>query len=238
MTTHQIRTRRRTARGCDHASRCCCSSRSGIFEFGRAYQTWQILTNAAREGARMAVLPDPDARHRRDPRPRVHDGGTAQRRTGRHGRREPLGHRSTSTAARLGLAGHIDYPFSFIVLQPVARLVAPTTSLGGAVVMHAQAVMRNETSRGEISMARMRITLVLLLALAAGGGLAFGTYRYMQNVPVKTVSLPTKPVVVAATDLELGAQLRPTTSVSSNGRRARCPPARSRAPTRSSAAAS
>jgi pilus assembly protein CpaB len=58
-------------------------------------------------------------------------------------------------------------------------------------------------------MARMRITLVLLLALAAGGGLAFGTYRYMQNVPVKTVSLPTKPVVVAATDLELGAQVRP-----------------------------
>ena len=57
-------------------------------------------------------------------------------------------------------------------------------------------------------MARMRITLVLLLALAAGGGLAFGTYRYMQNVPVKTVSLPTKPVVVAAADLELGAQLK------------------------------
>jgi pilus assembly protein CpaB len=58
-------------------------------------------------------------------------------------------------------------------------------------------------------MAHMRITLVLLLAIAAGGGLAFGTYRYMQNVPVKTVSLPTKPVVVAATDLELGSQIRP-----------------------------
>ena len=27
-----------------------------IFEFGRAYQTWQVLTNAAREGARVAVL--------------------------------------------------------------------------------------------------------------------------------------------------------------------------------------
>ena len=24
----------------------------GIFEFGRAYQTWQVITNAAREGAR------------------------------------------------------------------------------------------------------------------------------------------------------------------------------------------
>ena len=29
----------------------------GIFEFGRAFQTWQVITNAAREGARMAVLP-------------------------------------------------------------------------------------------------------------------------------------------------------------------------------------
>ena len=57
-------------------------------------------------------------------------------------------------------------------------------------------------------MARMRITLVLLLALAAGGGLAYGTYSYMQNVQVKTVSLPTRPVVVAASDLELGAELR------------------------------
>src|SRR5205814_7503233 len=31
-----------------------------IFEFGRAYQTWQVLTNAAREGARVAVLPNAD----------------------------------------------------------------------------------------------------------------------------------------------------------------------------------
>src|SRR5437764_12006470 len=33
----------------------------GIFEFGRAYQTWQVLTNAAREGARLAVVTDPVA---------------------------------------------------------------------------------------------------------------------------------------------------------------------------------
>ena len=32
-----------------------------VFEFGRAYQTWQVLTNAAREGARVAVLPNPVA---------------------------------------------------------------------------------------------------------------------------------------------------------------------------------
>ena len=32
----------------------------GILEFGRAYQTWQVITNAAREGARIAVLPGMD----------------------------------------------------------------------------------------------------------------------------------------------------------------------------------
>ena len=29
-----------------------------IFEFGRVFQTWQVMTNAAREGARLAVIPN------------------------------------------------------------------------------------------------------------------------------------------------------------------------------------
>jgi pilus assembly protein CpaB len=53
----------------------------------------------------------------------------------------------------------------------------------------------------------MRVFIVLVLALTAGGGLALGTYNYMQNVPTKTVELPTSPVVVAATDLDVGADL-------------------------------
>lgn len=36
-----------------------------IFEFGRAYQVQQVLTNAAREGARIAVLPDTPIRRSR-----------------------------------------------------------------------------------------------------------------------------------------------------------------------------
>jgi pilus assembly protein CpaB len=56
-------------------------------------------------------------------------------------------------------------------------------------------------------MTRIRLFLVLALALTAGGGLAYGTYNYLQNVPVKTVSIPTRPVVVAAADLDLGAEL-------------------------------
>jgi pilus assembly protein CpaB len=57
-------------------------------------------------------------------------------------------------------------------------------------------------------MNRIRLVAVLALALTAGGGLAYATYNYIQNVPVKTVSIPTKPVIVAATDLELGTELR------------------------------
>jgi pilus assembly protein CpaB len=58
-------------------------------------------------------------------------------------------------------------------------------------------------------MARMRVFLVLALALTAGGVLAFGTYNYVQQRPAETVSMPTKPVVVAAMDLDLGAELGP-----------------------------
>lgn len=56
-------------------------------------------------------------------------------------------------------------------------------------------------------MARIRVFVVLVLALTAGGVLAFATYNYVQNAPTKTVTMPTRPVVVAATDLDLGAEL-------------------------------
>ena len=59
-------------------------------------------------------------------------------------------------------------------------------------------------------MARMRVFIVLALAIAAGGTFAFGTYRYMQNVPARTVEVPTSHVVVAASDLQLGAELKAT----------------------------
>jgi pilus assembly protein CpaB len=57
-------------------------------------------------------------------------------------------------------------------------------------------------------MSRSRIFTVFLIALLAGGGLAYGTYDYLQNVPVKTVTVPTKKVVVANADIALGSELR------------------------------
>jgi pilus assembly protein CpaB len=57
-------------------------------------------------------------------------------------------------------------------------------------------------------MTRVRIFTVLLIAILAGGGLAYGTYDYLQNVPVKTITVPTRHVVVATANLSLGRQLR------------------------------
>jgi pilus assembly protein CpaB len=55
---------------------------------------------------------------------------------------------------------------------------------------------------------RSRIFAVLAIAVLAGGGLAYGTYNFMQNQPVKQVNTPTQPVVVAAADLQLGSELK------------------------------
>jgi pilus assembly protein CpaB len=56
-------------------------------------------------------------------------------------------------------------------------------------------------------MARIRILLVAVIALTAGGALALATYNYTQK-PGRTVTIPTRPVIVAATDLDIGAELR------------------------------
>ena len=86
-------------------------------------------------------------------------------------------------------------------------------------------------------MARIRIFLVLVLAVTAGGALSFATYNYVQKGgATKTVSMPTRPVVVAASNLEIGAELGPRTSASSSGRPMPCRRARSATPTTSSAA--
>ena len=57
-------------------------------------------------------------------------------------------------------------------------------------------------------MARMRVFMVFVLAITAGGALAFGTYNYVQHLPTQTTSIPTRPVVVAASDLDIGAELK------------------------------
>jgi pilus assembly protein CpaB len=58
-------------------------------------------------------------------------------------------------------------------------------------------------------MARIRVFLVFVLAVTAGGAFAFGTYRYIQQTPKPAATMPTRPVIVATSDLNIGAELRP-----------------------------
>ena len=114
----------------------------GIFEFGRAYQTWQVLTNAAREGARVAVIngtTDDDVRaavRTYMTAGRLLNAGTAPIALDRNA---PLGDRSGSSVT-------ISYPFNFIVLNPIVRMVVrdSTARLGAPITMSAFAIMRNE----------------------------------------------------------------------------------------------
>jgi pilus assembly protein CpaB len=57
-------------------------------------------------------------------------------------------------------------------------------------------------------MARIRVFIVLALAVAAGGTFAFATYRYIQQVPKNSATIPMREVVVAASSLDIGAELR------------------------------
>ena len=57
-------------------------------------------------------------------------------------------------------------------------------------------------------MTRVRVFIVFVLAVAAGGVFAYGTYNYVQKMPAKTEKTPTKPVVVAASDLDIGAEIQ------------------------------
>jgi Flp pilus assembly protein TadG len=116
----------------------------GIFEVGRAYETWQVLTNAAREGARMSVTP-----------------GSSQSNTTALIRQYMANGQLTKSATAVVVVNQgasidvngtpvsasavtVDYPFEFIMLQPVVRLVAPGATVGGPLTMRTTAIMRNE----------------------------------------------------------------------------------------------
>src|SRR5215510_7184323 len=104
-----------------------------IFEFGRAYQTWQVLTNAAREGARVAVLPGVDAAGVKD---RVKTYIAAGQLTQVADNAITI-NRNTSITIGAGVTApaslvKIQYPFTFIVLEPIAKLRVKNSGVGSA----------------------------------------------------------------------------------------------------------
>ncbi len=112
----------------------------GMFEFGRAWNIYQVVVNAAREGGRVAALPigfaDEDSVSTRvssyltsaglDPGTAVVTMNDVEGGAG--------------TIATVG----VSYPYDFTFVGPLARMFAPSSSLGGDIVLSSTINMRNE----------------------------------------------------------------------------------------------
>jgi Flp pilus assembly protein TadG len=113
-----------------------------IFDFGRAYQTWQVLTNAAREGARRSVITaNSEEQIRTTVSNYVATGGLTVDST------HPL---DVTVERSVDLGGMevsritVQYGFQFVALGPIMRMVDSSSDQGNALTMGAVAVMRNE----------------------------------------------------------------------------------------------
>ena len=119
----------------------------GIFEFGRAYQTWQIVTNAAREGARVSIVPNGDVNTVETRVRQYMQGGQLPEFAAAAvtvDRNASITVNGTPSAASQVI---VDYPFEFIVLQPVAQLVVTGSPTGTALTHEGN---RSNAQRGSV----------------------------------------------------------------------------------------
>ena len=118
----------------------------GIFEFGRGYQTWQVLTNAAREGARVAVLPGTTGSAEVETRVRQYmASGQLADAAGATVTVDSTVDISFGAGTAKSSVVTVRYPFRFMVLQPVASLLVRGSTLGAPINITASSQMRNES---------------------------------------------------------------------------------------------
>jgi Flp pilus assembly protein TadG len=111
----------------------------GIFEFGRAWNIDQVVTNAAREGARLAVIPSSSQTDvRAAVQSRISDAGL-----------DP----AVANIAILGMgngtgtpaAVEVRYPYEFTFLGPIIAFLGDGGGdTPGAVTLRSRITMRNE----------------------------------------------------------------------------------------------
>lgn len=111
----------------------------GIFEFGRAWNVHQVLVNAAREGARKAVIPTSLESD-------VHDtiGGYLV-----SAGLDPAAGEISISGMDAGVGNattvRIGYPYEFAFLGPVVSLLSQSSEIpSGTVTLTTAVVMRNE----------------------------------------------------------------------------------------------
>lgn len=112
----------------------------GICEFGRVWMTFQVVTNASREGARLAALPTGFSTTS-DVVTRVNNYLTSAN--------LDISRASVTAANVDGATGTdavvtVQYTTDLLFLGPVVRLLDPGSTLPGTLMLTGSATMRNE----------------------------------------------------------------------------------------------
>jgi Flp pilus assembly protein TadG len=113
---------------------------AGIFEFGMMFRALEAITNAAREGARVGVLPGynpPDVQTRVDAY--LNAAGL----TGTHTTTVTNQALATGAGTFTARSVNVSYPYQFVVLSGFAPLVGGGAF--GSINLTAAAIMRTET---------------------------------------------------------------------------------------------
>lgn len=113
---------------------------AGIFDFGFVFRNWEVVTNAAREGARVGVLPDYSCSSGGAVTTRVQNymAGAGVTDTGAY----------TVSVAPTTVGGFNSCSVTVLMFQPLTSLSVIGTFFGGnftSVPLRGAAVMRTET---------------------------------------------------------------------------------------------
>jgi len=114
---------------------------AGIFEFGMMFRALEAVTNAAREGARVGVLPGYNPP---DIQTRVNDYLNAAGLTGTHTTTVTSQTLATGAGTFPARSVNVSYPYQFVVLSGFAPLVGGGAF--GSINLTAAAIMRMESA--------------------------------------------------------------------------------------------
>ncbi|MGH7550925.1 MAG: TadE/TadG family type IV pilus assembly protein [Gemmatimonadota bacterium] len=113
----------------------------GIFEFGMAWNQRQVITNAAREGARAGVIPN------RPPQDVTNAINTYLTSAGLDPGIATIQTQNANNTGAFGQTVNVQltYPYQFRFIGPiVAFLQGPDTAMQGQIQLQSTAVMRHE----------------------------------------------------------------------------------------------
>jgi Flp pilus assembly protein TadG len=116
---------------------------AAILDFGFLFKNWEVVTNAAREGARMAALP---GWVESDVETRVNNYLTAGGLQGTAVTSVDPVTVAVGTGSINGIKVTVEYPHSYMILGPIVALL-PGGSVGD-ITLKAAATMRTEAAAG------------------------------------------------------------------------------------------